>query len=236
MSICSDFCFARGCLLQNVLQCCGIQILSNEYINDRENRRDNQEWTIQKHWQRWAHKTQNKDKQSTKTQHRKLKWGAIRTPLCHRQTFYRLDYNYAWVTRRIRSRNSLPLASIWVYPRVFCGVRIAPHFSFLCCVVAYPITTRSRPRLYIVIKEIAILNRTQTHNTLNRLNILITLITSALTYCVFFYRNLQILFQFSMLCLLFCLSLFCVLCVQRCQCFRIVHSWLLFWFSLRFIQ
>ena len=29
-------------------------------INVRENRRDNQEWTIQRHWQRWAHKTQDK--------------------------------------------------------------------------------------------------------------------------------------------------------------------------------
>ena len=42
-------------------------------INVRENRRDNQEWTIQRHWQRWAHKTQDDDKQNTKTQHRKLK-------------------------------------------------------------------------------------------------------------------------------------------------------------------
>ena len=29
-------------------------------INVRENRRDNQEWAIQRHWQRWAHKTQGK--------------------------------------------------------------------------------------------------------------------------------------------------------------------------------
>ena len=29
-------------------------------INVRENRRDHQEWTIQRHWQRWAHKTQDK--------------------------------------------------------------------------------------------------------------------------------------------------------------------------------
>ena len=29
--------------------------------------------TIQRHWQHWVHKTQDKDKQSTKTQHRKLK-------------------------------------------------------------------------------------------------------------------------------------------------------------------
>jgi anaerobic C4-dicarboxylate transporter len=31
----------------------------------------NQEWTIQRHWQHWLHKTQYEDKQSTKTQHTK---------------------------------------------------------------------------------------------------------------------------------------------------------------------
>ena len=29
-------------------------------INVKEIRRDNQEWTIQRHWQHWAHKTQDK--------------------------------------------------------------------------------------------------------------------------------------------------------------------------------
>ena len=34
----------------------------------RENRRGNQEWTIQRHWQHWAHKKQNEDTQNkTKT-------------------------------------------------------------------------------------------------------------------------------------------------------------------------
>jgi hypothetical protein len=28
-------------------------------INVRENRRDNQEWKIQKNWQHWEHKTQD---------------------------------------------------------------------------------------------------------------------------------------------------------------------------------
>ena len=32
----------------------------------RENRRDNQEWTIQKNWQHWVHKTQDEDKQNKK--------------------------------------------------------------------------------------------------------------------------------------------------------------------------
>ena len=42
--------------------------------NVREYRRGNQEWTIQRHWQHWVHKTQNEDKQSNnKKQHRKLK-------------------------------------------------------------------------------------------------------------------------------------------------------------------
>ena len=35
-------------------------------INVRENRRDNQEWTIQRHWKSWTHKTQDEDKQSKK--------------------------------------------------------------------------------------------------------------------------------------------------------------------------
>jgi hypothetical protein len=41
-------------------------------INVRENRRENQECTIQRHWQLWMHKTQNEDKQNKK-KHRKLK-------------------------------------------------------------------------------------------------------------------------------------------------------------------
>ena len=34
-------------------------------IDVRKNRRGNQEWTIQRHWQHWAHKTQNEDKHNT---------------------------------------------------------------------------------------------------------------------------------------------------------------------------
>ena len=30
----------------------------------RENQRDNQEWTIQRHWQHWVHKKQDEDKQN----------------------------------------------------------------------------------------------------------------------------------------------------------------------------
>ena len=33
-------------------------------INIRENRRGNQEWTIQRHWQHWVHKTHDEDKQN----------------------------------------------------------------------------------------------------------------------------------------------------------------------------
>ena len=33
-------------------------------INVRENRRGNQEWTIQRHWQHWVHKSQDEDKQN----------------------------------------------------------------------------------------------------------------------------------------------------------------------------
>ena len=35
------------------------------WVNIRENRRDNQELTIQKHWQQWTHKTKDEDKQNT---------------------------------------------------------------------------------------------------------------------------------------------------------------------------
>ena len=42
-------------------------------INVRENGRGNQEWTIQRHWQHWVHKTQDEDKQNKKTPDRKLK-------------------------------------------------------------------------------------------------------------------------------------------------------------------
>ena len=46
---------------------------SNEGINVRENRRGNQELTIQKHWQHGVHKTQNEDKQSGKLNTENLK-------------------------------------------------------------------------------------------------------------------------------------------------------------------
>jgi CRISPR/Cas system-associated endonuclease/helicase Cas3 len=35
------------------------------HINVRENRRVNQEWTNQREWQHWSHKTQDEDKQNT---------------------------------------------------------------------------------------------------------------------------------------------------------------------------
>jgi len=37
-----------------------------EYKNVRENRKVNQEWTIQKHWQHCAHNTQGEDNQNAK--------------------------------------------------------------------------------------------------------------------------------------------------------------------------
>jgi hypothetical protein len=38
-----------------------------KYRNVRENRRSNQEWTIQRNWQRWVHKTQDEGKQNIET-------------------------------------------------------------------------------------------------------------------------------------------------------------------------
>jgi hypothetical protein len=51
------------------------------HINVRENRKCNQIWKIQRNWQHWVLKTQDEDKQKQKTQHRKLKRWATRTPL-----------------------------------------------------------------------------------------------------------------------------------------------------------
>ena len=38
-------------------------------INVRENRRGNEEWTIQRHWQHRVHKTQDKNKKYKKNTH-----------------------------------------------------------------------------------------------------------------------------------------------------------------------
>jgi hypothetical protein len=38
------------------------------FVLFQSNRSGNQERTIQRNWQHWAHKTQNEDKQNTKTQ------------------------------------------------------------------------------------------------------------------------------------------------------------------------
>ena len=53
-------------------------IETRSQINLKENRIDNQEWAIQRHMKDWVHKTRDEDKQSTKTQHRKLKRWATR--------------------------------------------------------------------------------------------------------------------------------------------------------------
>ena len=37
-------------------------------INVREKRSGNQQWTIQRHWQHWAHKAQDEDKLKNTTQ------------------------------------------------------------------------------------------------------------------------------------------------------------------------
>jgi hypothetical protein len=41
-------------------------IKSPHSINVRENQRGNKEWTIQRNWQYWVHKTQDEDKQNKK--------------------------------------------------------------------------------------------------------------------------------------------------------------------------
>ena len=47
------------------------EILPIWKINIRENRSGNQEWKTQRHWQLWAHKTQDEDKKKQKTKKNK---------------------------------------------------------------------------------------------------------------------------------------------------------------------
>ena len=48
-------------------------------INVTENRKGNQEWRIQRHWEHWVHTIQNEDKQNKKTQQTTLNRLASRT-------------------------------------------------------------------------------------------------------------------------------------------------------------
>ena len=41
--------------------------------------RGNPEWTIQRQWKHWEHKSLDKDKQNTNIQHRNLKQGVTRS-------------------------------------------------------------------------------------------------------------------------------------------------------------
>jgi hypothetical protein len=49
---------------------------------------DNQEWTIQRHWQNWVDKTQNEDKQSKRTTQitKKIKKGNQNPQIEEKQT------------------------------------------------------------------------------------------------------------------------------------------------------
>ena len=51
----------------------------------RENRRDNQEWTIQRNCLHWVHKTQDEDKQSRKSTSQKIKKMSNTNPLNNRE-------------------------------------------------------------------------------------------------------------------------------------------------------
>ena len=48
-------------------------------------RRCNNKWTIQRHWQHWAHNAQDEDQLNNKTQHRKLERRAAWIPPKHRE-------------------------------------------------------------------------------------------------------------------------------------------------------
>jgi len=48
-----------------IVDCRLIKVQRQIYINVRENRMCNQEYTIQRPWQHWAHTTQDEDKQNT---------------------------------------------------------------------------------------------------------------------------------------------------------------------------
>ena len=42
------------------------------YINVNENRRGNQEWTIHRNWQQWAHMTQDTGQRQTQQKHNNI--------------------------------------------------------------------------------------------------------------------------------------------------------------------
>ena len=50
------------------------------YINARENRRGNEEWTTQRHWQQWVHKTHDEDKQRKNTTQKTKQHGLHKNP------------------------------------------------------------------------------------------------------------------------------------------------------------
>ena len=59
-------------LRQSVLLVEETTFCSSLNIKVRENRRGNKEWTIQRNWQHWAHKTQYENEQNTTQKTKKM--------------------------------------------------------------------------------------------------------------------------------------------------------------------
>jgi hypothetical protein len=53
------------------MKVCLLNAIDIFYIDVREYRMDNQEWTLQINWQNWVHKTQDEDKQTQTNKQRK---------------------------------------------------------------------------------------------------------------------------------------------------------------------
>jgi hypothetical protein len=60
-------------LILKAIQLCHLKFSKWDWINARDNRRGNQELTIQKNWQHWVHKIQYEDSQSKQNKTHKFK-------------------------------------------------------------------------------------------------------------------------------------------------------------------
>ena len=112
------------------------------YIDVSETQTGNQEWTIKRHWQYWAHKTQDEDKQSKKYLKTKPKIFTIKTKTSKRVS----SYCFLLETRRV-TRNCVLVSDLQVddsrnrnFLKVKTGVNsgvvpaplVTPVFSGVC--------------------------------------------------------------------------------------------------------
>ena len=113
-------------------------------INHRENRRDNQEWTIQRNWQ---HNAQGKDEQHNKQTIRKTKTMSNTDPKNHTHKNKTQTKLKQWVTP--------PQLSFWIGPKVGPSLEKWPksvmwlNYKQNKCLKAYIWSLKSRVALHI---------------------------------------------------------------------------------------